>query len=355
MDPPLPTGACEADHIKKWETGKVRRPQAHYRAVLCDVFEATEAELGLISTLPAVAVEAAAPPVGEGDSLDDARSAIQHIVALDGQVGGGGVAEAALRLCRQLRRRLGDWSDKDILAVAAEAAEVAGWVLYDADRQDEARAMSMEALHLARLAGDKAMERFALANLSMQTGHFRQPGETLAIARSVLESGALTPRVRALFTIREGRGLALAGRDSEARDAFARARAWHQDGAASVDPPWTWWVDAQQLDWHEASALADLGDHHGAIGLFHAVVEQSRTSRPPGRYNALVDLLAALVDAGAWRDAEPLVAELPAYAGVVSSGRVDACLRQVAARARRRGAAAATLRDGLEELAKVLG
>ena len=90
--------------------------------------------------------------------------------------------------------------ERDLQAAAGELAEVAGWLLYDADRQDDVRRMNQEALYFSRLAGDRTMELLTLQNASMHASFLGRPHEALQLANSVLESrDRLSPRVKTLF------------------------------------------------------------------------------------------------------------------------------------------------------------
>jgi hypothetical protein len=351
---------CDERMIYRWEEEEVKPRPARLRAVVA-ITGLSAAQLGWSATREEENWSAtsllfgAEQDVGARCVADEVRRAAHHLVALDGKLGGNDVAGAAVRLYRQVQRRLGDRSDRDMLSAAAEVAEVAGWALYDADEQDRARSMTMEALHLAQLAGDAGMERFALANLAMQAAHLRRPGEGLAIARAALDSGPLTPRVRTLFIVRLARGLALAGRDQEARDAFAHARSQHNDGVGNADPSWTWWISERELCWHEAMLLADIGRQASAVDLFRAAVGKCPRRFVRARYNDLSHLLQAMVGVGAWRDAEPVIAEIAPYVGVVGSGRTEKLLRQTAVAMRRADTAAnSTVRDGLDDLTGAL-
>ncbi|MDQ6742607.1 MAG: XRE family transcriptional regulator, partial [Candidatus Dormibacteraeota bacterium] len=67
----------------------------------------------------------------------------------------------------------------------AELAEVAGWLLFDANRQDAAAALNREALRLAQLNGDRALEMLTLQNMSLQAHWRGQSDESLALANRV--------------------------------------------------------------------------------------------------------------------------------------------------------------------------
>src|SRR5258708_7586166 len=93
------------------------------------------------------------PPAEDRDPPDHSfvcalRQSVQHLVALDGTWGGRDVAPLALRCFRAARARLDAGGsrpgiERDLVAAAAEAAELAGWTLHDAGRQVLSRQMSL--------------------------------------------------------------------------------------------------------------------------------------------------------------------------------------------------------------------
>jgi hypothetical protein len=154
--------------------------------------------------------------------------------------------------------------DRELHAAVGELAEVTGWFLYDAGKHNLVRAVNQEALHLHRLAGDRSTELLTLQNMSLHAGDLERPVEALSIARMVLDSSTLAPRVQALFRTREARALALLGDKVSAESTFGRARSLYLDGVRDDDPPWAWWINDQELAWHEAMIRADLGEWSAA-------------------------------------------------------------------------------------------
>ncbi|MGH3834520.1 MAG: helix-turn-helix domain-containing protein [Pseudonocardiaceae bacterium] len=215
--------------------------------------------------------------------LEAVQQHIWHIVELDNRFGGSDLARLAVRFFRSLHQQLGTGAyepaiERDLQATAGELAEVAGWLLYDADRQDDVRRMNQEALYFSRLAGDRRMELLTLQNASMHAGHLGRPREALHLARSVLESrDRLSPRIKTLFLVRKARALAQGG-DEHALRLFDQARSHYEDGMRDSDPKWAWWVDERELVWHEGMALADLGCPREAVGKFEQSVGDDITS-----------------------------------------------------------------------------
>jgi transcriptional regulator with XRE-family HTH domain len=258
--------------------------------------------------------------------LEAVQQHIWHIVELDNRFGGSDLARLAVRFFRSLHQQLGTGAyepsiERDLQATAGELAEVAGWLLYDADRQDDVRRMNQEALYFSRLAGDRSMELLTLQNASMHAGHLGRPREALHLARSVLESrDRLSPRVKTLFLVRKARALAQGG-DEQALRLFDQVRSRYQDGMRDSDPKWAWWVNERELAWHEGMALVDLGRSRDAVGKFEQSVWVMAPHQMRGRYLHLGYLLSAQVKVGAWTDAEMTMRQIATMVNDVSSTR----------------------------------
>jgi transcriptional regulator with XRE-family HTH domain len=263
--------------------------------------------------------------------LEAVHQHIWHIVELDNRFGGNDLAGLAVRFFRSVHQQLGASAyepaiERDLQAAAGELAEVAGWLLYDADRQDDVRRMNQEALYFSRLAGDRCMELLTLQNASMHAGYLGRPREALHLARSVLESrDRLSPRVKTLFLVRKARSLAQGG-DEQALKLFTQVQSHYQDGVRDSDPKWAWWVDEGELAWHEGMALADLGRPHEAVGKFEQSVDAAPSHQVRTRYNSLGYLLSAQVKVGAWSDAEATMQQISTMVGDVASTRTRVLL-----------------------------
>jgi tetratricopeptide (TPR) repeat protein len=172
------------------------------------------------------------------------------------------------------------------------------------------------------------MELFILANASLQALFTRRPGEALMIANSALESGELTNRERVIFATRQARALAQLGDRDAALRRMDEAQATFWDGASSRDPAWAWWVDAAEVRAHIALAHGDLGDAARAAELLQRSVEDCPPRRLGARFIYLAQQLRALLEVGAWTDAEMVIEQAIPYIGEVNSGRTLGLLRQ---------------------------
>lgn len=338
----LPSRTSLARMIREWEAGRAR-PRDPYPVLYARAFGMDEADL--FADSPRTASPGPVPPPLTGDGPVDGEYVValrrtgQALVALDSRYGGDGVAPLALRAFRAAGDRLASGRvpariERDVEAATGELGEIAAWQAHDADRQDISRQVIHEALLLSRLAGDRDMELFELAHLSMLSLCRRRPREALRVADDVLEWLGLSPRVVAVFDVRRARALAHLGDGPRALDAIERARCALAGSVTTRDPGWTWWMDDAELSWHEGMVRAELGDWRKAIGPL-TLAASRRTTRGRSRYHYAAQLLNALVHAGAWQEAEPVIADVLEQAPEVGSAWTARLLRDTAERAER--------------------
>ncbi|MBB5998673.1 tetratricopeptide (TPR) repeat protein [Streptomonospora salina] len=210
----------------------------------------------------------------------------------------------------------------DLRAAVAEAAELAGWLLFDADDQPGSRTATLHAYRLARRAGDRSTERFALTNLAMQDVEVGRSGEALRISDGILARPRIPPRVAALARIRRARALADLGAGTPAAGDLRAARAAVADSLSPRDPAWTWWVDECELGAHEGAVLLAQGDAaEAADRVEHAAhLAASRADARGGLYFQ-VSLVECYARARAWRACEEALTGVLAMLEEVASGR----------------------------------
>ncbi|MGW3429216.1 helix-turn-helix domain-containing protein [Streptomyces melanosporofaciens] len=287
------------------------------------------------------------------------RETSHRLVVLDNELNGVSIAEPAGRAFKVVHRRLGagDYDpryERDIQSAAAELAEITGWALFDAERDGAARRFNQEALFLANLSGDGSIALLTLQNMAMHSEWRGRNQEALSIARSVLNRRQLSPRVEAMFRMREAKGLVGTGRTSDAIESLQRARSLIEDGNDVGEPDWSWWLTDREIDGHWGHALQIAGDVQKAI-------ERLLQSAQPGRgvatgYASMSSarLAQCLLDVNAWRDAEDVVRSLVTAAPGISSGRTLRLIGHVAKQRERLNGAPPSLTDTLEHLGEKL-
>uniref|UniRef100_A0AAU2VDA9 DNA-binding protein n=1 Tax=Streptomyces sp. NBC_00003 TaxID=2903608 RepID=A0AAU2VDA9_9ACTN len=276
-----------------------------------------------------------------------ALRAVERLVALDAEHG----ATAAVPAVRDLLHSVPELSadpaalrdeDSDLLAALAELCEVIGWILFDAGLNRTAHRMNTRALALAELCGDRGIARLVLLNDSMLHARTGRPRAALESAARVAGPRPLPTLVGTLVLVRGAHATAMLGGRRDADDLISRARSRFLDGPSRQDPPWAWWIDQAELTGHHGWVLARLRDWDRAIPLLH---EAATAPGPSYRHLFTAELLAALAGAGAWSDAEDLIADLAPRAASIGSVRTTETLARTAARLRGCPAAPANLRD----------
>nr|WP_052478248.1 hypothetical protein [Kibdelosporangium sp. MJ126-NF4]CEL17056.1 Putative C1 regulatory protein [Kibdelosporangium sp. MJ126-NF4]CTQ91714.1 Putative C1 regulatory protein [Kibdelosporangium sp. MJ126-NF4] len=259
--------------------------------------------------------------------MDRVRATSQRLIRLDGHLGALNVVGRATRAHQQARRERG--TSRDWQAAMAELAEVTGWIAFDAGRHRLAAHVNREALQFARLAGDRAIERLILLNISLQAGYLHRHSESVAIAQSVIDTGRVSPRVHAIALLRQARAYSRSGNRRPALRAFDHARSLFADGVSEHDPAWAWWLDEQEIDGQHGAAYLELRDRRRGIDLLHHAVSAEQPGAPTYRTIFAARLLGELTAASAWREAEEVAGALAARATTIRSARAVLLLRSV--------------------------
>ncbi|MDQ6742794.1 MAG: hypothetical protein M3Z97_07785 [Candidatus Dormibacteraeota bacterium] len=207
-------------------------------------------------------------------------------------------------------------------------AEVAGWLLFDANRQYAAAELNRQALRLAQLNGDRALEMLTLQNMSLQAHWRGQSDESLALANRVQElaNGSGSARFHAVGQVREARALALMGRSCDAERAFEAARSAFFRGPSPSDPSWTWWLDEAEFSYHEGQMRAELREWPSAEVPLRQAVAACPQNRPRDRTLYRAYLLDTLIRMKAQREAIGVIEDLAQEAEDIRSSRTAAVL-----------------------------
>jgi transcriptional regulator with XRE-family HTH domain len=262
----------------------------------------------------------------DGDYVESLRMRIRMLVDLDFQFGGDQPSDIALRLFRSVHRKVGvvpcaPGIERDLHAAVGELGEVTAWLLYDAGKHDLVRTTNLEALQLLRLAGDRSIELLTLQNMALHAGDLGRPVESLNLARMVLETAKLSPRLKAMFRTREARALAQLHDTTSAEQTFRQARSLYLDGVRDDDPAWAWWINDQELAWHDAMIRADSSDWSAAVDALQESLVLTPGREVRRRYNHLANLFYAQTRAEAWHDARETMERVAPFVEEVRSAR----------------------------------
>ena len=330
--------------VSRWETGRTA-PDRNTIEHLDEVLEA-EGQLARLATpvarTPPGRVPETDPASPEApvtaDDVEELRSSIANLVALDGRYGGAELVPIAERMFRaaSARRVAGNCPaelEVDFVATIAELGEVAGWLAFDSQHHDRARALNLEALHLARLAGDTSMELFLLGNMALLAQETGRPREALRTVQ-LMERFPLTPRLRVMVAMRRARAAADLG-DERSLSLIQRAQVEVFDSVRSTDPNWAWWVDHRELRVHEGGMWRAVGQSTRAVDCYAAALDEVPRGYRWASYIGGANLVSALVEVRSWGEAEKAASDMSNLSAEVSSARAARRLRDAAVTARR--------------------
>lgn len=188
----------------------------------------------------------------------------------DSQYGGGYWRSSAVLACLReratplLHGRYNDQTGRQLFAATAQLSRLAGWTAFDAGQQAAAQRHYIQALRLARAAGDAPFGGYVLVCAALQASLRGFHDDAVDMCQGAYERAkhTATPRVLAFYRLIEARAHARAGDAPAAGRALAasdrllsRAANHHGD-----DPTW--------IDFYTHARLAaDAVEIHRDLGL----------------------------------------------------------------------------------------
>lgn len=382
---------CTERLVAAWEDGHVACPRAVYRRILTRMTGRTMVQLGfrppppprtaVDTNLPSqerAVVErrallldgagvALAVPLGLGRrppgrigaaAIRAVTTAVSTLYEHDRSHGSAPLRQSAAEALHTAYQWLqsGSYTEKTgrRLRTAVGALSVAaGWLSYDSGRPADAHSLYGEALAAARIAQDSELEAHAFGCLSLLAKASGRPREAIAAAQGAQSAGRATgsPRLLALFHMREAGGWALAGDRSATDDAIVHAHTLYSKGPSDEDPPWLDFFTVAELAGLEALARADLGQHaRAAAGAEQAVLLHQGDSFARNRalYEADIAIQHSVSDRPDLEAAAEAAGRVLAYLPDVRSARLLHSLHDVAG-ALQRHAGVPVVADWIEE------
>lgn len=218
--------------------------------------------------------------VGAND-VDQLSAAVKRLYALDYAHGGDQLWElAAARAGKGYALLEHGTYTPDIgarlLWVTGRAQLCAGWLAFDAGRQEIARAHFAEALALARQGSDDQaaeIEASALANLALQSNTLGKPREGLRFAMAAEHAApAGMPGLAVLPRFRRAIARSLMG-DTASTDAeISAARRLVDDAQEAPMAEWYAFVHQAEMDAIEATCAMELGRSRRADDLLTGAI-----------------------------------------------------------------------------------
>lgn len=199
----------------------------------------------------------------------------------DAQCGGGLRRKAVVGQLHEvtdlLQEPQPEATTKRLFRVAAELAELAGWMSYDVGLQPTAQKYFVLALHAAKEASDKPLGSYVLASMSRQMIHVGRPDDALELIH-LAQYGSrdcASPRTQSMLYAMEARAYANMGQPSKckravrmAEDTFADAAEWDEP-----DPDWIRFFSEAELYAENAHSYRDLAYVAGRSPTYASMAE----------------------------------------------------------------------------------
>ncbi|MFF9627031.1 hypothetical protein [Streptomyces griseosporeus] len=184
----------------------------------------------------------------------------------DAQCGGGLRRKAVVGQLHEvtdlLQEPQPETTARKLFKVAAELAELAGWMSYDVGLQPTAQKYFVLALHAAKEAGDKPLGSYILSSMSRQMIHLGRPEDALELIH-LAQYGSrdcASPRTQSMLYAMEARAYANMGQPGKckravrmAEDTFADADEWDEP-----DPDWIRFFSEAELHGENSHSFRDL-------------------------------------------------------------------------------------------------
>ncbi|CAL9406933.1 transcriptional repressor NsdA [Streptomyces sp. enrichment culture] len=199
----------------------------------------------------------------------------------DAQCGGGLRRKAVVGQLHEvtdlLQEPQPEATTKRLFKVAAELAELAGWMSYDVGLQPTAQKYFVLALHAAKEAGDRPLGSYVLSNMSRQMIHLGRPEDALELIH-LAQYGSrdcASPRVQSMLYAMEARAYANMGQPGRckravrmAEDTFAEADEWDEP-----DPDWIRFFSEAELYAENSHSFRDLAYVAGRSPTYASLAE----------------------------------------------------------------------------------
>ncbi|MFH9009851.1 hypothetical protein ACH4C6_00600 [Streptomyces sp. NPDC017943] len=199
----------------------------------------------------------------------------------DAQCGGGLRRKAVVGQLHEvtdlLQEPQPESTTRRLFKVAAELAELAGWMSYDIGLQPTAQKYFVLALHAAKEAGDRPLGSYVLSSMSRQMIHLGRPDDALELIH-LAQYGSrdcASPRTQSMLYAMEARAYANMGQPGKckravrmAEDTFADADEWDEP-----DPDWIRFFSEAELHGENSHSYRDLAYVAGRSPAYASLAE----------------------------------------------------------------------------------
>ncbi|MFF2850439.1 hypothetical protein ACFVT5_29515 [Streptomyces sp. NPDC058001] len=199
----------------------------------------------------------------------------------DAQCGGGLRRKAVVGQLHEvtdlLQEPQPEATTKRLFKVAAELAELAGWMSYDVGLQPTAQKYFVLALHAAKEAGDKPLGSYILSSMSRQMIHLGRPDDALELIH-LAQYGSRDcagPRTQAMLYAMEARAYANMGQPGKCKRAVRMADENFHDALDfdEPEPDWIRFFSEAELNGENAHSYRDLAYVAGRSPTYASLAE----------------------------------------------------------------------------------
>jgi transcriptional regulator with XRE-family HTH domain len=322
-------------YISYFENGKRSVPE-RLRPIFCEVFRASNEELGFTSTgpaplgflrlpeLPAEHLRSSGPIV-----VASLRMVLGASVQADAQIGPSYLlpaVQAQLPVIEQICCITRNEDHEEALRIGSQFTEFCGWLYQDSGDYECAMYWTERSLDYAVELDDRRVISYVLMRKSNIATDAGQPGQGLGLANAALKKrDYLTPRLRAVVLRQRANAYAMLreplnfARDSD--EAFEQAIIGTSQGEADLAP----YCTPSYVEMEAGASWVKLNSAKSAVPVF----EESRASwnaaeQVRDRALCLARLATAYAETGETEQACAVAEELITVAGGLSSARVAA-------------------------------
>ncbi|MFF2925330.1 hypothetical protein ACFVTP_23470 [Streptomyces celluloflavus] len=215
-----------------------------------------------------------------GPELELLESTTAMFRQWDAQCGGGLRRKAVVGQLHEVTDLLQEPQPADaarrLFRVAAELAELAGWMSYDIGLQPTAQKYFVLALHAAKEAGDRPLGSYVLSSMSRQMIHLGRPDDALELIH-LAQYGSretATARTQAMLYAMEARAYAGMGQPSKVKRAVRMAEDTFSDVLpGEPEPDWIRFFSEAELNGENAHSYRDLAYVAGRSPTYASLAE----------------------------------------------------------------------------------
>lgn len=236
--------------------------------------------------------------VGRGD-VEDLWQAAEEARLWDSRYGGGNGKANSVTECLKLKAApllTGTYTEtvgKELFTATAELSRVVGWSAFDMGQHELAQRHFVQALRLARAAGDVQTGCYVLTTMSLQTFLRGFPREAADMAEGAYEraKGHAAPRVLAFAKLAQARAHAREGDARAAGAALALSESLLDSiGPHTQDPEWLAYFTHARLATDATEIYRDLANPKAALTW-----ARQADAMPAGRFTRAVGIRLAVL------------------------------------------------------------